>query len=90
MNATCSTDGTDAEITFNDQEEIRLKQKHYITTDDFTEIHENFIHGMRKYLIMGDDTEPGGTQAMDCADGFSEVFTIIAAHPDYTLDLPSY
>jgi hypothetical protein len=76
---------------------MRLKQKtmtsgrdHYITTDDFTEIRENFIRGMRKYLIMGSDTEPGGDIAIDCADVFSEFFSTIAARPDYTIDWPSY
>jgi len=96
-NATRSTDSVDTEIAWTDKGEMRLKQKamtagkdHYITTDDFTEIRENFIRGMRKYLIMGTDTEPGGDKAIDCADGFSEFFSTIAARPDYTIDWPSY
>ena len=63
---------------------------HHISTDDFTEIRENFIRGMYKYLIMGDDTEPGGERAKDCADGFKEFFSTIAARPDYTIDWTSY
>ena len=96
-NATRSTDTVDSEIAWNDKGEMRLKQKtmtagrdHHITTDDFTEIRENFIRGMRKYLIMGDDTEPGGDRAIDCADVFTEFFSTIAARPDYTTDWASY
>ena len=96
-NTTCSTEGVDTEIAWNDKGEMRLKQKamtagkdHYITTDDFTEIRKNFIRGMHKYLIMGDDTGPGGDRATDCAEGFREFFSTIAARPDYTLDWPSY
>jgi hypothetical protein len=96
-NATRSIDSVDAEIAWTDKGEMRLKQKamtaakdHQITTDDFTEIRENFIRGMRKYLIMGNDTEPGGDRAIDCADGFSEFFSTIAARPDYTTDGTSY
>ena len=87
----------DSEIAWNDKGEIRLKQKamtagrdFHITTDDFTKIHENFIRGMRKYLVMGEDTEPGGVRATNCANVFSESFSTIAAHPDYTQDWPSY
>ena len=67
LNATHSTDRVDTKIAWNDKGEMRLKQKtmtagrdYYITTDDFTEIHENFICGKCKYLIMGENTEPGG------------------------------
>ena len=96
-NATRSTDGIDTEIGWNDRGEIRLKQKamtaakdHYITTDDFTEIRENFVRGMRRYLIMGEDIAIGGSRATDCADMFAEFFSVIAARPDYTQDWPSY
>ena len=48
-NATRATDLLDMEIGLNDKGEIKLKQKmltvvkdHYLTTDDFTEIWENF------------------------------------------------
>lgn len=95
--ATWSTNTVDTEIAWNDKGEMRLKQKtmsagkdYHITTDDFTEIRENFIRGMRKYLTMGEDMEPGGAMAMDCADVFSEFFSTIAARPDYTQDWPSY
>jgi hypothetical protein len=64
-NTTRSTDAFDTEIGMNDRGEIRLKQKtmtvakdHYLSTDDFTEIWENFTHGMQKHLILGDDVEP--------------------------------
>ena len=39
---------------------------------------------------MGDNTEPGRAYATDCADVFNEFFSTIAAHPDYTLNWPSY
>ena len=39
---------------------------------------------------MGDDIEPGGERATDCADSFSEFFSTITVRPDYTLDLPLY
>jgi hypothetical protein len=96
-NATRSTDPIDTEIGWTEKGEMRLKQKtmnaakdHYLTTDDFTEIRENFIRGIRKYLVMGDDTGPGGDRAIDCADMFRDFFSIIAARPDYTQDWPSY
>jgi hypothetical protein len=96
-NATRSADTVDTEIAWNDKGEMRLKQKmmtaakdYHITTDDFTEIRENFIRGMRKYLIMGEDTIPGRDRALDCADVFAEFFSTIAARPDYTQDWASY
>ena len=96
-NVTCSTNGIDTEIGWNDRGEVRLKQKamtvakdHYIITDDFTEIHENFVHDMRRYLIMGNDIVIGGSWATDCADMFTEFFSVIAARSDYTQDWPLY
>jgi hypothetical protein len=94
--ATRSTDTFDTEIGWTEKGEMRLKQKsmtaakdHYITTDDFTEIRESFIHGMCKYLVMSEDVGPGGLQASDCRDMFAEFFGVIAARPDYTQDWPS-
>ena len=59
VNATRMTDTYDTEIGWTDKGEMRLKQKsmsaakdHYLTTNDFTEIRENFVRGMRKYLVM--------------------------------------
>jgi hypothetical protein len=96
-NATRSSDAFDTEIGWTEKGEMRLKQKsmtaakdHYLTTDDFTEIRENFIRGMRRYLVMGEDTDPGWVQASECGDMFAEIFSVIAARPDYTLDWPSY
>ncbi|KAF8814363.1 hypothetical protein BYT27DRAFT_7266154 [Phlegmacium glaucopus] len=70
-NATRATDTFDTEIGMNERGEIRLKQKtltpmkdHYMSTDDFTEIRENFTRGLRKYLVLGDDTQPGGQRAL--------------------------
>jgi hypothetical protein len=64
-NATRSTDTFNTEIGMNDRGEIRLKQKtmmvakdHYLSTDDFTEIQENFTCRMQKHLILGDDVKP--------------------------------
>ena len=100
LNATRSTDAFDTEIGWTDKGEMRLKQKtltaakdHYLTTDDFTEARENFIRGMRKYLVMSDlegETGSGAIRAAECADMFAEFFSIIAARPDYTQDWPSY
>jgi hypothetical protein len=83
-----------------DKGEMRLKQKsmtaakdHYLTTDDFTEVRENFIRGMRKYLVMSDQSGKVGSGevlASQCADMFTEFFSVIAARPDYTQDWPSY
>jgi hypothetical protein len=49
-----------------------------------------FICRMRRYLIMDEDTSPGGVQTTDCGDMFTKIFSIIAARPDYTQDRPSY
>ncbi|KAF8229606.1 hypothetical protein L208DRAFT_1401928, partial [Tricholoma matsutake] len=94
-NATRATETLDTEVGFNEKGEMRLKQRyfsavrdHYLTTDNFTKIHENFIWGMRKYLVLGDDSEPGGGMASDCADMFQEFFSVIAARLDFTLDWP--
>jgi hypothetical protein len=99
-NATRHTDAFDTEIGWTDKGEMRLKQKsmspakdHYLTTDDFTEIRENFVRGMRRYLVMSDQGEeagPGGERALACADMFADFFSVIAARPDYTQDWPSY
>jgi hypothetical protein len=95
--ATRTTDAFDTEIGWTEKGEMRLKTKsmtaakdHYITTDDFTELRENFVRGMRRYLVMGDDEGPGGERASACADMFREFFSVIAARPDYTQDWPSY
>lgn len=97
LTATRTTDPFDSEFGLADDGKIRWKQKsmtpakdHYITTDDLTEIRENFVRGIRRYLVMGEDTEPGGERASACADMFLEFFSIIAARPDYTLDWPAY
>ena len=49
-NTTRATNTLDMEVGFNKKGEIKLKQKnlsamrdHYLMTDNFTEIHENFI-----------------------------------------------
>ncbi|KAF8797781.1 hypothetical protein BYT27DRAFT_7218928 [Phlegmacium glaucopus] len=61
-----------------------------MSTDDFTEIRENFTRGMRKYLVLGDDAEPGGERVMECASMFHEFFSTIASRPDYMQDWQSY
>ena len=60
---------------------MKLKQKsmtaakdHYLSTDDFTEVRENFVHGMRKHLVMTDIDEEigsGKARAMECTDMFA-------------------
>jgi hypothetical protein len=96
-NVTQSTDAFDTKIGMNDRGKIRLKQKtmtavkdHYLSTDDFTEIHENFTHGMQKHLILGNNVKPCTPRALDCMNMFREFFSIIAARPDYTQDWPAY
>ena len=99
-NATRTTDAFDIEIGLSDKGEIKTKQKsmsaakdYYLTTDDLTEVHENFIRGMRKYLVMDDlegDLGPGGERATACADMFADFFSIVVARPDFTRDWPSY
>ena len=99
-NATHYTDPFDIEIGWTDKGEMKLKQKsmtvakdHYLTTNDFTETHKNFVRGLRKHLVMTNlDDEPGSgrLRALECADMFAEFFTIIAARPDYTQDWPAY
>ena len=91
--ATRSTDPIDTEIGWTEKGEMRLKQRsmnaakdYNLSTNDFTEIRENFIRGIRKYLVMGDDDGPGGDRAMACADMFRDFFSIIAARSDYTQD----
>jgi hypothetical protein len=97
LNVTRTTEVVDTEIGWNDKGEIRLKQKdmtaakdHYMTTDDFMEICENFVRGLHKYLVMSDDLVAGGLQARECVDMFTEFFSVIAACPDYTQDWLSY
>jgi hypothetical protein len=96
-NATRATDLFDTEIGLNEKGEIKLKQKtltaakdHYLTTDDFTEIRENFVRGMRRHLVLGDESETNGLKVMRCASMFSDFFSTIAARPDFTIDWPSY
>jgi hypothetical protein len=73
-NATRPTDLFDTEIGLNEKGEIKLKQKmltaakdHYLTTDDFTEIRENFVRGMHRHLVLGDDSEANGLKVAQCA-----------------------
>jgi hypothetical protein len=68
QNATHSTNPMDMEIGWTDKGKMRLKQKamnaakdYYLTTDKFTEIRENFIHGICKYLRMGRTLTLGGS-----------------------------
>ena len=100
INATRYTDPFDTEIGWSDKGEMRLKQKsmtaakdHYLTMDNFTEVCKSFIRGLRKYLVMSDQSGEAGSGevlASECADMFSEFFSVIAARPDFTQDWPSY
>jgi hypothetical protein len=99
-NATRYTDPFDTEIGWSDKGEMKLKQRsmtaakdHYITTDDFTKAHENFVRGLRKHLVMNDLNEEVGSssvRALECAEMFAEFFGVIVARPDYTQDWPAY
>jgi uncharacterized membrane protein YgcG len=96
-NATRATDLFDTEIGLNEKGEIKLKQKtltaekdHYLTTDDFTEVRENFVQGMRRHLFLGDGSEADSLKVARCASMFSDFFSTIAARPDFTLDWGSY
>ena len=76
--------------------EMRLKQKsmssakdHYLTTNDFTEIRENFVLGMWKYLVMCEEDEesgPGGVRALECADMFAEFFVYFTLPHRFQVD----
>ena len=66
-NVTKATDLFNMEIRLNKKGEIKLKQKtlmvvkdHYLMTDDFTEVQENFVWGMHRHLSLGDESEAGG------------------------------
>ena len=97
LNATCSTDAFDTEIRMNEKGEIRLKQKtmssakdQFLTCIELTEIHENFICNMVKYLVLDGDLEPGTPHTVVCAGMFQAFFSMIAARSDFTLDWESY
>ena len=90
--ATRTPETVDTEIGWTDKGEMRVKQKltgsvgdYTLSTDDFTEIRENFIRGMRKHLVMEEEG-----QANECTNMFAEYFRAIAARFDYTQDWPSY
>ena len=92
-----SKDSFDASIGMNDKGEIQVKQKNFdpsrdanLSTDEFTEVRENLIRGMRKHLKLGKDTEPGGRVAQACADMFEKFFSAIASRSDFTTDWPFY
>jgi hypothetical protein len=96
-NATRAPDSFVTEVGWDEKGELKLKQKaltaakdYYLTTDDFTEIRENFVRGMRRHLVLGDESEANGLKAARCASMFSDFFSTIAARPDFTLDWPSY
>lgn len=100
LNATRYTDPLETEIGWSDQGEMRLKQRamtaakdHHLMTDDFTKARENFVCGMRRYLVLADlegEVGSGEARASECADMFADFFSIIAARPDYMQDWPSY
>jgi uncharacterized membrane protein YgcG len=96
-NTTRATDLFDTEIGLNEKGQIKLKQKmltaakdHYLTTDDFMEIRENFVRGMHRHLVLRDDSEANSLKVARCASMFADFFSMIAARPDFTLDWSSY
>ena len=97
LNATCSTDMFNTKIGMNERGEIRLKQKtmssakdQFMTCIDLTEICENFVCGMVKYLVLDGDSKPGTPRALACASMFHAIFSTITARLDFTLDWTSY
>ena len=74
------------EIGLNEKGEIKLKQKtlmapkdYYLMTDDFMEVRENFVRGMRRHLVLGDKSEDGSMKVARCASMFLDFFSTIAA-----------
>jgi hypothetical protein len=95
--ATRTLDSLDAEISLGEKGDIKVKQKnmsaakdHHITTDDFSQIRENLVSGIRKHLILTGKSETGRPSAHACADMFALFFTNIAMRPDWTEDWPTY
>lgn len=77
LNATCLTDVFNTKIGMNKKGEIRLKQKtmsvakdQFLTCIDLMEIRENFICGMKKYLVLEGDMALGAPQALACTGMF--------------------
>lgn len=96
VRATRSGDTFDTEVNFNEQG-ILLRRKsfspakdQYLSMHDFTEVRENFVRGMRRHLILGDDTLPGGIVAQQCASMFEEFFQACMRQSDFSEDWPSY
>ncbi len=69
---------------------LMAAKDHYLSTDDFTEIQVNLIRGLKKYLVLGNDTEAGVPWALDCAKMFVDFFTSITECSDYTSEWPGY
>ena len=61
-----------------------------ITTDDFSQIRENFTPALRNHLILSDATETGADSAIACASMFANFFSAITNHPDWTEDWTLY
>ena len=92
-NATHSMDTFDTEIGMNEKGEIHLNQKtmslakgQFLMCIELTEICENFIRGMVKYLVLDSDSEPGAPHTVACTGMFQAFFSMIAARLDFTLD----
>jgi hypothetical protein len=86
-----------SELSVTDKGEFKVKHKsmnpardHHITTDEFSQIRENYVHGIRKHLILAGETEAGSASAHACADMFTAFFSNIASRPDWTEDWSLY
>jgi hypothetical protein len=86
-----------SELSVTDKGEFKVKHKsmnpardHHITTDEFSQIRENFVRGVRKHLILAGETETGSASANACADMFAAFFSNIASRPDWTEDWSLY
>jgi hypothetical protein len=85
------------EISLTEKGEVKVKHKsmnpardHLLTTDEFSQVRENFVRGVKKHLILSDASVKDATSAHECADMFAHFFLAIVERPDWTEDWPDY
>jgi hypothetical protein len=86
-----------SELSVTDKGEFKVKHKsmnpahdHLITTDDFSQIRENYVCGICKHLILAGETETGSASENACTDMFAEFFSNITSRPDWMEDWSLY
>src|SRR5262245_15144720 len=63
---------------------INPAHDHHLTTNEFLQMQENFMHGVQKHLILPDKSAKDAASAHDCADIFANFFSLIVKCPDWT------